>query len=125
MDMDYQKEMFAVFQAGADRGNRISMRILGILYYNGEGVARDYTTARKWWEKAADKGDASAMSNLGSLYLGGQGVAQDSAKALELFKKAADKGEALRHDQPGSALRKRSRRTQRLRQGARVVREGC
>jgi TPR repeat protein len=95
MDMDYQKEMFAVFQAGADRGNRISMRILGILYYNGEGVARDYTTARKWWEKAADKGDASAMSNLGSLYLGGQGVAQDSAKALELFKKAADKGEAL------------------------------
>src|SRR5262249_36611089 len=95
MDMDYQKEMFALFQAGADRGNRVSMRILGILYYNGEGVARDYTKAREWWEKAANKGDASAMSNLGSLYLGGQGVTQDSAKALELFRKAADKGEAL------------------------------
>ena len=95
MDMNYKKEMFAVFQAGADRGNRVSERILGILYYNGEGVARDYAKARDFFKKAADKGDGSAMSNLASLYLNGQGVAQDRAKALELFKKAADMGEVL------------------------------
>lgn len=95
MDLDYKKEMFAVFKAGADRGNRVSIRILGILYYNGEGVARDYAKARDLFKKAADMGDGSAMSNLGSLYLNGQGVTQDRAKALELFKKAADMGEAL------------------------------
>jgi len=95
IDLDYKKEMVAVFKAGADRGNRVSMRILGILYYNGEGVARDYAKARDLFKKAADMGDGSAMSNLGSLYLNGQGVAQDRAKALELFKKAADMGEAI------------------------------
>src|SRR5215468_4319885 len=52
MDMNYKKEMFAVFQAGADRGNRVSERILGILYYNGEGVARDYAKARDFFKKA-------------------------------------------------------------------------
>jgi TPR repeat protein len=73
----------------------VSERILGILYYNGEGVARDYAKARDFFKKAADKGDGSAMSNLASLYLNGQGVARNRAKALEFFKKAADMGEAL------------------------------
>jgi TPR repeat protein len=95
MDIYYKKEMFAVFQAGADHGNTVSMRILGILYYNGEGVAQDYEKALKWFQKGAHNGDTSSMSNLGSLYANGQGVAQDYAKARELFEKAAEQGEAI------------------------------
>jgi TPR repeat protein len=95
MDDYDKKEMFAVFRAGAHHGNAVSMRILGILYYSGEGVAQDYAKAREWFEKGADKGDVSSMSNLGSLYANGQGVAQDYTKARELFQKAADEGDAM------------------------------
>ena len=95
IDNYYKKEMFSVFQAGAHHGNAVSMRIPGILYHNGEGIAQDYAKAHEWFEKSADKGDASSMSNLGSLCANGQGVAQDYTKARELFQKAADKGEAI------------------------------
>jgi TPR repeat protein len=95
MDDHDKKETFAVFQAGANHGDVVSMRALGILYYDGEGIAQDYAKAHEWFEKAADKGDAISMSNLGSLYANGQGVAQDYTKARELFQKAADKGDAM------------------------------
>jgi TPR repeat protein len=95
MDDQDKKETFAVFQAGANHGDIVSMRTLGILYYNGEGIAQNYAKANEWFEKAADKGDASSMSSLGSLYANGQGVAQDYTKARELFQKAADKGDAM------------------------------
>ena len=42
------------------------MRNLGVLYDNGQGVKRDYTQARQWYEKAAAAGDAGAMNTLGS-----------------------------------------------------------
>ena len=66
---------------------------LGLLYADGQGVARDYAKAREWYEKAADKGDANAMNHLGLLYAKGQGMAQDYARAREWFEKAADKGD--------------------------------
>ena len=94
MDNDTKKEMFTLFQTGADRGDATSMRNLGITYEIGHGVAQDYARARDWYEKAAAKGDARAMYNLGLFYQNGQGVAQDYAKAREWYEKAADKGEA-------------------------------
>src|SRR5262249_5929311 len=95
MDTDTKKEVFAMFQAFADRGNATSMTNLGWLYENGGfGVAQDYAKAREWYEKGADKGNAHAMYNLGLLYAKGQGMAQDYAKAREWYKKAADKGDA-------------------------------
>jgi TPR repeat protein len=95
MDIDSKKEMFAVFQTGADRGNATSMANLGLLYQHGHGVAQDYAKAREWFEKAAEKGNASAFTNLGLLYEKGFGVAQDFAKARELFEKAAEKGDTV------------------------------
>jgi TPR repeat protein len=100
MDIDTQKEVFAVFQRGA-RSSAASMFILGGLYADGFGVVQDYAKAREWYEKAAewyekaaDKGDAMAMFNLGILYDRGFGVAQDYGKAREWYEKAADKGNA-------------------------------
>jgi TPR repeat protein len=89
-----KKEVFALFQEGADRGNATSMTNLGWLYDNGFGVAQDYAKAREWYEKAADKGDADAMVNLGVLYDNGRSVAQDYAKAREWWEKAAAKDNA-------------------------------
>src|SRR5262249_13111528 len=42
MDKESQDNMVSLFKMGAARENRVSMRILGILYYKGEGVERDY-----------------------------------------------------------------------------------
>jgi TPR repeat protein len=95
-DLNTMKEIVAVFQTGADHGDAISMRNLGITYQNGYGgVAQDYVKAREWYEKAAGKGDATSMGNLGWLYYNGDGVAQDYAKAREWYEKAADKGDAI------------------------------
>ena len=44
------------------------MNNLGELYYNGEGVAKNYAKAREWYEKAAAAGNTDAMFNLGVLY---------------------------------------------------------
>jgi TPR repeat protein len=94
MNDSTKKQVFAVFQTGADHGDAISMANLGKLYQYGQGVAQDYAKARDWYEKAAANGYANAMSSLGWLYQNGQGVAQDYAKARELYEKAADQGNA-------------------------------
>ena len=94
MNDSTKKQVFAVFQTGADRGDAISMANLGKLYQYGQGVAQDYVKARDWYEKAAANGYANAMFSLGGLYESGAGVAQDYAKAREWYEKGADKGEA-------------------------------
>jgi TPR repeat protein len=94
MNDSTKKQVFAVFQTGADRGDAISMFNLGLLYADGQGVTQDYVRAREWYEKAAEKGFPRAMGNLGLLYQNGLGVAQDYAKAREWYEKAAAKGDA-------------------------------
>src|SRR5262249_50324135 len=94
IDVETQKEVFALFKTGADRGDKSSMAYLGLLYHTGFGVPQDYAKAREWFEKADDKGDASAQNIVGVLYANGQGVAQDYDKAREWFEKGADKGNA-------------------------------
>lgn len=68
---------------------------LGIAYYNGLGVSRDYGDAMKWFRMAADHGFASAQSSLGVGYVQGHGVPQDHAEAVRWFRMAADQGDAI------------------------------
>jgi len=95
MDVDTKKEAVFVFQTGAEHGNAGSMTILGLIYANGFGVAKDYGKARDWFEKAAAKHNADAMYNLGRLYELGQGVTKDYGKARDWFEKAANRGDAV------------------------------
>ena len=62
---------------------------LGLLYYFGRAVPRDYTKAREWFEKAAAQGHADAQYNLGALYEFGHGVKQDSLRAYLWYNVAA------------------------------------
>jgi TPR repeat protein len=94
MNDDTKKEVFALFQMGANHGDVYSMFNLGLLYDKGDGVTQDYAKARDWYQKAAAKDDAGAMSNLGRLYADGLGVVKDYAKARDWYEKAADKGDA-------------------------------
>jgi hypothetical protein len=64
MNINTQKEVFAVLKAGADHGNVKAMVGLGQLYRDGFGTAQDFAKAREWYGKAADKGDGASRNFL-------------------------------------------------------------
>ncbi len=61
----------------AEEGDAFAQASLGLMYYDGEGVPKDYQEAAKWWRKAAEQGLASAQNNLGNMYYYGKGVPKD------------------------------------------------
>ena len=63
---------------------------LGILYYFGQGVPKNYTKAAEWYKKAAEQGDALATYNLAGCYRLGRGVEQNDEMAATYNQKAAN-----------------------------------
>ncbi len=80
------------YEEAAKQGDIYAQNQLGIMYYNGQEVGKDYIKAAEWFEKAAKQGDANGQRNLGLMYESGKGVPQDYDKAIEWFKKAAEQG---------------------------------
>src|SRR6476469_3461283 len=62
-------------------GNPVAMRLLGLAYARGEGVARDDEAAFAWFRKAAARGDATSMYALGLAYWHGTGVTRNRVTA--------------------------------------------
>lgn len=79
-------------QKTAEQGNAGAQNSLGMMYYDGEVVAKDDAKAVEWFRKAAEQGNAEAQYNLGGAYLYGTGVVKDEAKAIDWFRKAAEQG---------------------------------
>ena len=65
---------------------------LGLLYYQGTEVKRDYATAMKWLEKSAEDGDAEAQFTMGKIYQRGLGVEKNNTTAMMWYRKAANQG---------------------------------
>jgi TPR repeat protein len=65
----------------AEQGFANAQNNLGLMYANGQGVARDNREAVKWYRLAAEQGFAQAQYNLGFMYAKGRGVARDYARA--------------------------------------------
>ena len=74
------------FQEAANGGYDLAQHSLGVLYYRGHLLERDYVKARYWYELAAAQGNAYAMLNLGIMYRDAVGVKPDETKALEYFR---------------------------------------
>jgi hypothetical protein len=55
---------------------------LGISYYDGEGVSKDYAAALTWYRKAAEQGYAQDQNNLGRMYAYSSGVGRLYAEDL-------------------------------------------
>jgi TPR repeat protein len=79
----------------ATAGNVHAMAMLGSLYENGNGVGKDLSLARAWYEAAAVKGHLGAMFALSLLYLDGRLGKPDMAQGFAWTKKAADAGYPL------------------------------
>jgi hypothetical protein len=76
----------------AEQGDATAQNILGMMYANGQGMARDDAEAVKWWRKAAEQNNMKAQFNLGLFYNRGEGVSQSNAEAIKWWRKAAAQG---------------------------------
>lgn len=70
-----------VFKKLADIGHPVAERLMGVVYYFGQGVPVDYRMALSYFEKAANQGCFSAFAPTAQLYQRGEGAIQDPSKA--------------------------------------------
>ena len=75
----------AELRGRAEKGDARAQFNLGLMYQNGQGVAKDEVEAVKWYRKAADQGNAFAQNNLGVMYANGLGVEEDDVEAYKWF----------------------------------------
>lgn len=73
-------------------GNAQAQNALATMYAKGQGVARDYSQAHIWYQKAAEQGHGDAQFNLGDMYHKGEGVSQDYTQAIDWYRKAVEQG---------------------------------
>ena len=78
----------------AKAGHADAQHLLGLMYYMGRGVARDYKQAMLWHRKAAQQGKSDAQYVVGAMYYTGNAVPQDHKTAVAWFRKAAEQGHA-------------------------------
>jgi TPR repeat protein len=78
----------------AKAGNADAEHLLGLMYYMGRGVQRDFKAAFEWHRKAALQGKADAQYVVGAMYYQGTAVPQNHRQAVYWFRKAAEQGHA-------------------------------
>jgi hypothetical protein len=100
VDWETQKDFFWVFKMGAEHGDAMSMGILGRLYAEGFGVAKDYAKAREWLQK--DGSEASRLT-LEKLPMWEAADAGRYAEALQLQEALAAKVVAAETEREGKA----------------------
>lgn len=88
---DYQSS-FKSFLQRADNGDSAAINFVGIHYYLGVGVERDFNAAAQWFERAARAANADAQRNLGVLYMRGWGVPRDNVTAYGWLFQATSQG---------------------------------
>jgi TPR repeat protein len=70
---------------------------VGMKYYNGIGVDKDYKEAFNWLLFSAKQGFPLAQNRLGIMYYTGKGVEKDYKKAKEWFKLAAKQNDETKY----------------------------
>jgi TPR repeat protein len=65
---------------------------MGVLFCQGQVVAKDLAEGVRWYERAAQQGHALALYNLGVMAMKGLGVEADVEKGKEMIKRAEAQG---------------------------------
>ena len=82
----------ALWRPYAENGDARAQNFMGDLYFEGQGVARDYRQALFWFKLSAAKGNAAARYNLGVAAEQGRGLPVSIAQATSFYKQAAEAG---------------------------------
>jgi TPR repeat protein len=72
-----------LFEGLVESGHAGAEAMLGIMYFNGQGVVQDRFIAAIYFYKSARRGNANAQLALGSLYIQGIGVRANTATAYK------------------------------------------
>ncbi len=80
--------------ARAETGDARAQVAVAQRFAAGQGTARDYVAAARWFRAAAEQGDAQAQAGLAELYEAGQGVPLDYSEAAKWYRRAAEQGHA-------------------------------
>lgn len=86
------------YTLAAEQGHYDSQKKLGLIFYMGDDIEKDYTKAFYWLDKAIthnDRNNTFELSILAKMYFEGIGVSQSYDEALELYKKAAEAGDRM------------------------------
>ena len=76
----------------AEQGDASCQNLMGILFSEGRGVAKNDSEAARWFRKAADQGHGHACFNLGRAYQFGDGVQQSNQEAARWYRRVAELG---------------------------------
>ncbi len=86
---DYNSGQFgaarAMLKPLAQGGDVRAQYLLGRIYSEGEGVAKNDAEGIKWYRLAANNGDVVSQLVLGTMYVNGRGVERDLAQAYSWF----------------------------------------
>ena len=95
-------EAMKCYRAAAEKGYAEAQFHLGMMYFNGEGVSRNYEESDYWYRKAiatyrknAMQGDVKAQIRLGEIYTDDVGVRADKAEAVKWYSMAAEQGDVF------------------------------
>ena len=69
----------------AQGGDIRAQYLLGRIYSEGEGVAKNDAEGVKWYRLAADRGDIVSQLALGTMYVNGRGVRRSFVRAYSWF----------------------------------------
>ena len=93
----YQKHDYAqalpYFEQAQQAGHMKAPRYLGLMYLNGEGIAKNAQTAFAYFTQAAAAGDITGQYWLGYCYENGIGTAKDMTQAVRWYQKSAERGD--------------------------------
>ena len=85
----------------AEQGDADAQDALGVCYYYGRGIEKDFQRAFELFEKAAEQGNISSQFHLGLCYYCGEGVERNTRKAVRWFERAAKQGHAFAQNNLG------------------------
>ena len=91
----------------ANKGDSHAMAELGMAYYTGSAIKRNYSKALSWLLKAADAGETECYYTIGTIYeKGGDDVSKDMNEAMSWYNKAAENGDEDAKIKLGLTLKK-------------------
>lgn len=89
------KSALPYLELSAKRGYTRAQVKLARMYFDGDGVEKNYQKAADYFQAAADRGDSNSQYSLGlMLLMGDEIIPKDEKKAFTLIKEAADRGDA-------------------------------
>ncbi len=77
----------------AEAGDSRAQYLLGRMYSEGEGVAKNEAEGAKWYRRAAERGDAVSQLSLGTMYVNGRGVPRNFVEAYRWLEIVVAAGE--------------------------------